>query len=98
VNVLISTSSSLSFFSLLSLKLPHSILCNTGLARAKRKLLAGKVSDHGLQYARAVKACHIYWVNVQVRKKVGTRRLTGKARQRLEAFPRPSIHEPGHGR
>jgi hypothetical protein len=44
-------------------------LCNTGLARAKRKLLAGKISDDGLQYARAVKACHIYWVNVQVRKK-----------------------------
>jgi hypothetical protein len=36
--------------------------------------------------------------NVKVQPNVGTRRLTGKARQRLEASPRPPIHEPDHGR
>jgi hypothetical protein len=55
MNALLSTSSSLSLFSLLSLKLPHSILCNTGLARARRKLLAGKVLDDDLQYVYAIK-------------------------------------------
>jgi hypothetical protein len=40
---------------LLSLKLPHSILCNTWLAKARRKLFAGKVLDDDLQNAHAIK-------------------------------------------
>jgi hypothetical protein len=55
MNALLSTSSSLSVFSLLSLKLPHSILCNTGLARARRKLLAGISFEDALRDARNVK-------------------------------------------
>jgi hypothetical protein len=42
---------------LLSLKLPHSILCNTGLARARRKLLAGIILEDALRDARNVKIC-----------------------------------------
>jgi hypothetical protein len=57
MNALFSTSSSLSLFSLLSLKLPHSILCNTGLARARRKLLAGISFEDALRDARNVKIC-----------------------------------------
>jgi hypothetical protein len=57
MKVLPSTSASLNFFSLLSLKLPHSILCNTGLARARRKLLERQVVDDDLQDARTIIKC-----------------------------------------
>jgi hypothetical protein len=49
MNVIPSTSSIFSFFCLLSLKLPHSIVRNTGLASEQRKLLALKVVDDNLQ-------------------------------------------------
>ena len=66
MNALLSTSSSLSVFSLLSLKLPHSILCNTGLARARRKLFAGKVLDDDLHHAHAIKIRPLCSDNVRV--------------------------------
>jgi hypothetical protein len=43
-------------------------LSNTGLARAKGKLFAGKISDDDLQFACIVNSCHIYSDNVHVRK------------------------------
>jgi hypothetical protein len=70
MNALLSTSSSLSVFSLLSLKLPHSILCNTGLAKARRKLFAGKVLVDDLQNAHAIKTCLFCSDKVQMKQKL----------------------------
>jgi hypothetical protein len=76
---------------LLSLKLPHSILCNTGLARARRKLLAEISFEDALRDARNVKICPTFSeTEIQSAK---SELLTGKPRQRLEVSPRPPIHE-----